>query len=167
MLVHEFVKTDSTHLLFVAGDMVFEPDLCERLLKSGKPVVGTIYARRALDFAKLKHAVSTHGFDHGLALAHDWNVRFPGPRLEVQNGLCRVEGMGFGFALIERSALVTLAEDYPTYLAPNGKDTLRAFFREMEPRTRQGARPRLLVLQALDRAGREGVGIRERAHSAR
>jgi hypothetical protein len=135
MLADTFLKTDATHLLFIDSDMTFEPGLCERLLKCAKPVIGTIYAKRALDLGKLKEAVSAHGFDHGLALAHNWNVRFLGPRLDVQNGLCRVEGIGFGFTLIERAALLSLADDCPTYLAPNGKDTLRAFFREtsLEP----------------------------------
>jgi hypothetical protein len=131
MLADAFLRSDATHLLFIDSDMAFEPSLAERLLSFGKPVIGTIYPRRSLDLRRLKELIATHGFDHALALAHDWNVRFLGPQLEVRGGLCKVEGIGLGFTLIERACLEELAPDCPTYQSPFTGAPVRAFFREM------------------------------------
>lgn len=132
LLAHMFLQSDCTHLLWVDSDMSFEPGLCEKLLSFDKPLVGTIYTRRALDLGKLKTLVPTHGFDHALALAYTWNVRLLGPRLEVTNGLCKVEGIGFGFALIARACFEELAQggDCPLYESPLTGSQARAFFRE-------------------------------------
>ena len=54
LLVHEFLRSNATHLLFVDSDLTFPPDLCERLLATGKPLVGTAYPKRRLDLAALK-----------------------------------------------------------------------------------------------------------------
>ena len=132
MLADAFLKSDATHLLFIDSDMAFEPALCEKLLGFGKRVVGTIYPRRSLDLGRLKELIPAHGFDHALALAYQWNVRFLGPRLEVRDGLCKVEGIGFGFTLIERACLEELARDAcPVYDGPMG-GKLHAFFREID-----------------------------------
>ena len=131
MLADAFLKSDATHLLFIDSDMAFAPGLAERLLSFGKPVIGTIYPRRSLDLRRLKELIAAHGFDHALALAHDWNVRFLGSQLEVRGGLCKVEGIGFGFTLIERACLEELAQICPTYQSPLTGAPVRAFFREM------------------------------------
>jgi hypothetical protein len=135
MLADAFLKSDATHLLFIDSDMAFAPDLAERLLSFARPVIGTIYPRRNLDLARLKSLIPAHGFDHALALAHDWNVRFLGPQLEVRGGLCKVEGIGFGFTLIERACLEELAQVCPTYPNPLTGAPVRAFFREMNDGT--------------------------------
>jgi hypothetical protein len=132
VLAHLFLQSDCTHLLWVDSDMTFDPGLGEKLLSFGQPLVGTIYTRRNLDLARLKSLIPAHGFDHALALAYNWNVRLLGPRLEVQNGLCKVEGIGLGFALIERACFEQLAQhdDCPLYESPLTGSKLRAFFRE-------------------------------------
>ena len=131
MLADAFLKSDATHLLFIDSDMAFAPDLAERLLSFAKPVIGTIYPRRSLDLARLKSLIPAHGFDQALAMAHDWNVRFLGSQLEVRGGLCKVEGIGLGFTLIERACLEELAQACPTYPNPLTGAPVRAFFREM------------------------------------
>jgi hypothetical protein len=132
LLAHLFLQSDCTHLLWVDSDMSFEPGLCEKLLSFQKPLVGTIYTRRALDLGRLKSLLPAHGFDHALALAYNWNVRLLGPRLEVTNGLCKVEGIGFGFTLIARACFEQLGQgdDCPVYESPLTGSKVHAFFRE-------------------------------------
>jgi len=132
LLAHLFLQSDATHLLWIDSDMSFEPGLCEKLLAFDKPLVGTIYTRRALDLGRLKSLIPAHGFDHALALAYNWNVRLLGPRLEVANGLCKVEGIGFGFTLIARACFEELAKggDCPAYESPLTGSKVHAFFRE-------------------------------------
>lgn len=129
-IAHAFLASDCSHLLWIDSDMAFEPALCEQLLAAQKPLIGTIYTKRALDLAKLKGLIAAHGFDHAVALAYEWNVRFLGPELTVSKGLCQVEGIGFGFALIERGCFSAQADATPTYRSPLGGVEVRAFFRE-------------------------------------
>jgi len=136
-LVQAFLASDCTHLLFIDSDMAFEPGLCEKLLAAQKPLIGTIYTKRALDLAKLKSLIPAHGFDHALALTYDWNVRYLGSELTVRQGLCRVEGVGFGFALLERGCFLAQADETPSYRSPIGGVQVRAFFRP-EPGTDGG-----------------------------
>ena len=49
----------------------------------------------------------------------------------MRGGLCQVEGIGFGFTLIERACLEELAQVCPTYPSPLTGAPVRAFFREM------------------------------------
>jgi hypothetical protein len=135
LLAERFLASDCTHLLFVDSDMLFPPDLAEKLLACGRPLVGTVYPRRALDLARLAALAPARGFDDALALAHGWNLRpLPGG-VAVEGGFARVEGLGGGFLLIRRGVLERMLEagDVPGEAGPGGARA-RAFFRE----TREG-----------------------------
>jgi hypothetical protein len=132
-LVQSFLASKGTHLLFIDSDMDFPPDLAERLLAFDKPVVGTVYPKRAMDLPRLAEQLKTMPFDAALARTYSWNLRTLADKVSVTRGFCRVEGLGGGFLLIRRDCFEELLArgHVPLYA---GSDHLRAFFRE----TREG-----------------------------
>ena len=98
-----------THAFFIDSDMQFSGSLCRRLMSLDKPVIGAAYARRSLDFATLRrYWGSDMAFEDALALAHTYTTRLSGDRVSVKDGICEVDGFGFGAALIRRDALETM-----------------------------------------------------------
>jgi hypothetical protein len=101
-LVHEFLRTPATHLLFVDSDMTFARGLAFTLLQFDKPIVGTAYTARRLDFERVASGIGLGlSFDTAVARAYDFNVKTDAP---VDSGaeLVSVAGFGFGFVLIRR-----------------------------------------------------------------
>src|SRR3990167_484785 len=45
-VVDDFLETDCTHLFFVDSDMLFKPDVLDKLLASDKDIIGAQYNRR-------------------------------------------------------------------------------------------------------------------------
>jgi hypothetical protein len=133
MLAADFLASDFTHLLFIDGDMAFAPELCRTLLGFGKQVIGAAYATGSLDLARLEQHLRTRPFEAARALSYEWNLRLHGGTITVQNGIGRVEALGPGFLLIERSALAQVAADKgtPTYASPTGRGLLPALFRDL------------------------------------
>lgn len=80
-----------THLLFVDNDMQFDAQTVLRLIEFNKPVAGGIYRRKKQE--------------------PDYVVRYAEgqPRVSIEGGFCRVDGIGMGLCLIQRSAFVELA----------------------------------------------------------
>ena len=132
-LFHE--RADMTHLLFVDNDMAFEPEVVGALIASDKPLVGCVYPRRSLDLDRLIAAARRED-DKGriLAAAMDYVVKtLPGP-LDIEDGLCRVQGLGMGLCLIRREVFTGLAatgrlSQDPDYAAGRGlKGPVLGFF---------------------------------------
>lgn len=135
-IVEGFLATDCTHLLFVDSDMVFAPDLAERLLAFDKDVIGPVYTKRALDVGRLLETVERSPampFEHALARTYSWNVRYRDEGVVVRGGLCRVAGLGGGFLLIRRSCFARLAAqgNVPRYAAEDGAPGRYGYFSEM------------------------------------
>lgn len=133
LLTDAFLRTDCTHLLFVDSDMAFPPDLAERLLAADKPLIGTVYSKRALDFAGLRTRLATRPFAEALPLTYDWNVRILHRAISTRGDICQVDGLGGGFLLIRRDCFATLLaqSDVPFVTGDARQPRLRAFFRDM------------------------------------
>ncbi|MBV9077436.1 MAG: hypothetical protein JO048_08125 [Methylobacteriaceae bacterium] len=104
LLAHAFLASDATHLLILDSDLVFPPDLAERLLAADKPVIGVPYAKRRLDLAALTRRLADAPFDDALALALDWNLQPLETGLSVARGLAEVAAVPSGFLLVARPA---------------------------------------------------------------
>lgn len=98
-----YEQPDLTHLLFIDSDMDFEPAAVAALIAADKPLVGCVYPKRALDLDRLIAAARRFKDRRAvIASALDYVVVPDGETLEVENGLCRVAGIGMGLCLIRR-----------------------------------------------------------------
>ena len=100
-LVHEFLKTDATDLLFIDSDVIVSPDDILRLMaqSGGKDITAGMYPRRAKDerfFADL------HYTDSG--------------DLEFDGSLMRVKRAPTGFMLIQRHVLEQMVFAHPEWM---------------------------------------------------
>jgi len=114
-LVHEFLKTDSTHLLFIDADVVVKPSDVMRLLAQGgqKDISAGAYPRRAKD---KKFFTDLYLDDNG--------------DLEFSGSLMRVKRVGTGFMLIQRHVIEEMIAAHPEWAYENkGKnETMSAVF---------------------------------------
>ena len=100
-LVHEFLKTDCTELLFIDADVIVSPDDILRLMaQSGdKDITAGAYPRRAKDakfFADIYHDESGD--------------------LEFEGSLMRLKRAPTGFMLIQRHVIEQLVADHPEWM---------------------------------------------------
>jgi hypothetical protein len=88
-----FDRTNASHLLFIDGDMGFDPRVIVDMIELDQPVVGVIYPKRKFDLTKYeKSLVAGDAPSRARAKALDFAVR--GPGVGAQNGFVRVEGCG-------------------------------------------------------------------------
>jgi len=99
-LVHEFLKTDATELLFIDSDVLVKPDDVLRLMANSgdKDITAGAYPRRAKD--KL--------FFTDLYWDENGDLEFDGPMM-------RVERVGTGFMLIRRHVIEAMVEAHPEW----------------------------------------------------
>lgn len=103
-LVHEFLKTDATELLFIDSDVVVNPDAILRLMaqSGGKDVTAGAYPRRAKDKKFFTDVYYNSAGD-----------------VEFESSLMRVERVGTGFMLIQRHVIETLVKNHPEWTYEN------------------------------------------------
>lgn len=100
-LVHEFMKTDCTEMLFIDADVIATPDDVLRLMaqSADKDITAGAYPRRAKDkmfFADLYHDAKGD--------------------LEFDGSLMRVKRVGTGFMLIQRHVIEAMIEAHPEWM---------------------------------------------------
>jgi hypothetical protein len=111
-------------LLFVDSDMQFAGSLCRRMLALDKPVVGAACTKKTLDLDVLRrHWGGDLSFDDALAIAHQYTLRLPPGPLHISDGVCQVDGFGFGVALIRRDALERMVSMGAARLVRNDANT--------------------------------------------
>jgi hypothetical protein len=100
-LVHEFLKTDATELLFIDSDVIVNPDDILRLMaqSGGKDITAGMYPRRAKDE---KFFADLHYTDSG--------------DLEFNGSMMRVKRAPTGFMLIQRHVLEQMVFAHPEWM---------------------------------------------------
>jgi hypothetical protein len=100
-IVHDFLKSDATDLLFIDSDVIASEDVILRLLalSDGKDVTAGVYPRRGADRKFF------------LDMYFDEAGRFEFDR----NGLVRVLRIGTGFMLIRRHVLEHMVRRHPEW----------------------------------------------------
>jgi len=94
----------ASHILFVDSDMAVPRETLSVLFDSGKEFVGTVYPERKLDLEKYGYyLMKGHPHRAALALSLAYNIRHIANEVTVENGFCRVRGLGFGCVLIAKS----------------------------------------------------------------
>ena len=58
ILVARFLASDASHLLFIDADIGFNPDTVFRLLDSRKDVVTAVYAKKGMDWGRVKQKLA-------------------------------------------------------------------------------------------------------------
>lgn len=130
-------RTEFSHLLFIDSDMEFDPELAFKLLSFGKDFVGTIYAKRKIDFGTFQRETANgRSFNEALAVSH--NFIFPNDRaVDFTHDLCSTEWIGLGFTLIARQCFERIEAHSPPVLYPapgEPNKLLKGFFRKfIEP----------------------------------
>ena len=146
-LVHQFLKTDCTHLFFIDADIRFNPADVFPMLEADKDIICGIYPKKEINWNSVKRAmdagVSNDELKHHtgsfvvnlVGYAGEVTVPVDQP-VEIWNG-------GTGFMMIKREVFEALADKVPAYtndvtdLAGNIKnDEIKEYFAtSIEPGT--------------------------------
>ena len=118
-LAHDFLDTDSTHLMFIDADIGFNPQDIVSMIDTDKDIICGVYPKKEINWMHVTEAVKAgvpphdlHNFTGafvvnlvGDAPVAEGKVNEP---LEISNG-------GTGFMLIKREVFEKLAETVPEY----------------------------------------------------
>ena len=129
-LVHSFLKSDATHLLFIDSDIDFAPDAILKLLSHGKKVVGGTYPKKRIDWEGV-HAAAMRGVPPNELAIYGGEMVINLKSEDVESGgvdavgdLIEVLDVPTGFLLIERSVFEEMALQMPELLIiSNAADT--------------------------------------------
>jgi hypothetical protein len=90
-------ETAFSHLLFIDNDMEFAETVILRMLDAGKALIGCICPRKTI------HPQTVESF----------NIRTRNRPWNMQDSMFRVDGIGTGIMLVDRTVFVTLASTAP------------------------------------------------------
>jgi hypothetical protein len=119
VLCERFRQSSSTYLLFIDADIRFNPETVFRLLKFNKPIVGSCYPKKFLNWglieAKMKAKDPEPMHQYGL----DFNINIVGKQAEVIEGFVKCLDIATGFLLITRDAIEKVAKAFPELRCKN------------------------------------------------
>ncbi len=108
MLAHSFLKSECTHLLFIDADVAFDASGVVKMIESGKDLIGGLYAKKYINWARVHQAALRGAAPLQLpAAAHDYYVR---GAVRVGSQDCvEVKSVGTGLMLISRNVFDRMA----------------------------------------------------------
>ena len=111
MCANIFLKSESTHLLFIDADIQFNPDQVLKMISTGRDFVCGIYAKKKIDWQKVKHhAMQGAPAEHLQGLANEYLFE-PSTNFEAdEDGLVEITRCGTGMMMISRHVFETLAD---------------------------------------------------------
>jgi hypothetical protein len=103
---------DITHLFFIDDDMTFSPDVIMTLLRADKGVIGCVCPKRTFDHKAFYEQVKSGAtYEQAMSLSHEFVTNhLPTEDLKIENGMCRLRGIGMAVTLIKRQVLVEMVE---------------------------------------------------------
>jgi hypothetical protein len=110
LMVHDFLKSDATDMLFVDADVGFGMDAILRSVRAERPVVGGVYPKKN----------SKNEFPVAVAADEIWADR---------EGLIECAMVPTGFLRINRAVFEAMAPHVETYYHNDGDPDLKAFFK--------------------------------------
>lgn len=118
ILTHRFLKSDSTHLLFLDADVVLRnPADIIRMLDAGKDIIGAVYPRKKLNWDAVRRAVALNPNISDAVLeeaASDIICRFdPTVKAFAPSEPTKVLDLGAGCLLIRRGVFDRLKKCSP------------------------------------------------------
>jgi hypothetical protein len=124
LLADHFLKeTDGTHLMFIDADISFEPIDIIKLILRKKEIVGGAYPIKQINWETiLKNKDSIDSVEGLMYSSSSYVVNLPqytveksvllGGKIELDNGLLEVTGLGTGFVLIQREVFEKMEKYY-------------------------------------------------------
>jgi hypothetical protein len=118
-LVHQFLKTDNTHLMFIDADIKFNPHDLVRMVEADKDIICGIYPKKEINWMTVKQAM-----DNGVEndkLKHFTGsfvvnlVDYQGEVTVPVNEPVEIFNGGTGFMLIKRGVFHELGKVVPEY----------------------------------------------------
>lgn len=102
----------TTHLLFVDGDIGFEPDQVLRLLSCGGDMVAGTYPIKRIDWQRVQQTVEA-GRPNIRSAALNYVLEFADPNnIVAADGFARARYAGTGFLMIRRRAIEKMCQHY-------------------------------------------------------
>jgi hypothetical protein len=132
-LVHEFLKTDCTHLFFIDADISFNALDVVKMVNADKDVLCGVYPKKKLYWDKIHQAVLTgHRKEDLPVLGVEYVYHsVDGQRLNLtEDKLIETHHAGTGFMMIKRNVFDQIY-DVPSYIAVDdsgNKDRIKIFF---------------------------------------
>ncbi len=138
-LVHTFLKTDATHLLFIDSDIQFNALDVIGMLGADKPLVTGAYPRKGINQQNVVDAIERREPDpFGFAASYVVNYlpAKPGDKINVEFGCVPVMEAATGFMLAKREVFEEMAAAMPeiaytsdeVHVSRGRGETMHAFF---------------------------------------
>lgn len=127
--VMEFLKTDCTHMIFIDADIQFHAVQVYMMMKEDKDILCGIYAKKAIDFEKVKEvAPNCENIRELVEKCARYNINgIQGT--QVVNGVMEVKYAPTGFMMIKKKALKEFIKEHPEL---KYKNDIRAYGMDTE-----------------------------------
>lgn len=119
-MVHSFLKTDATHMMFIDADIRFDAQDVLSMLDADKDVICGLYPLKEIDWRRV-HQAANNGVPYDQLKKHSTNVvaNLLNGEAQAQVELDKpfeVMDAGTGFMLIKRRVFEELKDKVPVYL---------------------------------------------------
>jgi len=113
LVAHFLEIPTATHLLFIDGDIGFEPDQVFRLLSFGMDMAAGVYPTKRIDWTKVASEAKEGKVGlESTSLSYVIEMEKP-EKLDFKSGFVKVRFAGTGFLMIKREALLKMINHYP------------------------------------------------------
>ena len=125
LMVHSFLKSDFTHLLFIDSDISFEARELIHMIENAKDITCGIYPKKSIKWENVHSAVSS-GVNHSLLPLHASEFLYhPIPEAhKEEDGLIEVDRAATGMMLISRHVFETLSDKVPVFKLENEQQNI-------------------------------------------
>lgn len=133
-LVHSFLKSDATHLLFIDADIVFNEDAVFRMLSENKSFLCGLYPKKHINWDQVYAAAQQNTPAEYLKIAASEYVFNPVDKnctiTSDEQNLISVQNAGTGFMLLTKDVFSKLKPCVPSYkgVFANEGETVYDFF---------------------------------------
>jgi hypothetical protein len=119
-MVHQFLRTDATHMMFIDADIRFNAHDVLTMLEADKDIICGLYPLKEIDWRRV-HQAANNGVSYDQLKDHSTNVvaNLLNGEAQAQVELDKpfeVMDAGTGFMLIKREVFETLKKTVPTYI---------------------------------------------------
>ncbi len=136
LLVHEFLKTDATHLLFIDADQDFRGQDIVKMIQSDVDIIGAIVPKKNINWDSVSQAIKQGRTDLDNCTG-EFVINAQG-QFRIDQPF-EAEAVGTGMMLIKRSVFEKLSSKVNSYVIDNsnqsGEMIKEFFFTEVDPTT--------------------------------